>query len=94
MSEIELIEYGPGGFDPSKPDGNVAKRSKRKIPKREQNENQAVDRARKALEDNKTFLAIASPTAAQLSAQVKKLTRQTNALIRLLLADLDDVTDT
>ena len=43
-------------------------------------------RARQALADNAAFLAIASPTQAQTLAQVRKLTRQTNAAFRLLLA--------
>jgi Lon protease-like protein len=42
-----------------------------------------------ALVSNATFLAIASPTAAQVAAQVKALTRQTNGLIRLLRRKLD-----
>lgn len=42
-----------------------------------------------ALTTNKTFLAIASPTTAQTLAQVKALTRQNQALIRLALQLLD-----
>lgn len=45
--------------------------------------------AETALGANTTFLAIASPTAAQNAAQVKALTRQSNKLIRLLLDKLD-----
>lgn len=44
-------------------------------------------KVRAALVGNATFLAIASPTAAQIAAQVKALTRQNNALIRLLIGD-------
>jgi len=43
-------------------------------------------RARQALADNAAFLAIGSPSQAQTLAQVRRLTRQHNAIIRLLLA--------
>lgn len=47
--------------------------------------------AQTAMAGNKAFLAIASPTAAQVAAQVKALTRQNQALIRLALKMLDGV---
>lgn len=47
------------------------------------------DKASTALADNKAFLAVASPTNAQVVAQVKALTRQNNALIRLALNRFD-----
>lgn len=47
------------------------------------------DRAVAALADNRTFLAIASPTNAQVVAQVKALTRQNSAVIRLILNRLE-----
>lgn len=45
--------------------------------------------ATQALDTNRTFLALASPTNAQTLAQVKALTRQNQGLIRLLLNQLD-----
>ena len=42
-----------------------------------------------ALANNRTFQAVAAPTNAQIIAQTKALTRQNNALIRLLLGLLD-----
>jgi len=38
--------------------------------------------------DNRAFLAIDTPTANQTAAQVKRLTRQVNAMMRLLVRDL------
>lgn len=53
-------------------------------------------RAQAALAANATFLALATPTQAQTLAQVQRLTKETNAVIRLLLAGalLADVSDT
>lgn len=47
--------------------------------------------AAQALDTNRTFLALASPTNAQTLAQVKALTRQNVGIIRLVLNLLDDV---
>lgn len=53
-----------------------------------------LSKAHTALSANATFLAIASPTTAQAVTQVKALTRQINALIKLELNDLADVSGT
>jgi hypothetical protein len=55
---------------------------------------QIQDKAAQALVANKTFLALATPTAAQVTTQIQRLTRETNALIRLMLGLLDDASDT
>lgn len=44
--------------------------------------------AETALTNNKAFLALAAPTAAQAITQVQALTRQVDALIRLAVGDL------
>lgn len=53
-----------------------------------------LSRARTALEANTAFLAVTSPTTAQAVAQVRALTRQVNALIRITTRALDSTSDT
>lgn len=60
----------------------------------EANTTSLQQRAQTALTNNQTFLALPSPTNTQVLAQVRALTRQVNALIRLQLALLADISDT
>lgn len=60
----------------------------------ETNRRALVAKAQTALTGNVTYLALASPSAAQNTAQVKALTRQVNALIRLATKALDVTTGT
>lgn len=46
-----------------------------------------------ALTGNDTYIALASPSTVQNTAQIKALTRQVDALIRLALGQLDTITD-
>lgn len=53
------------------------------------------DKAVQALTTNATYLARSAPTVAQNTAQTQALTRQVNALIRLLVtADTSDISGT
>lgn len=47
------------------------------------------DRLTQALTVNTTWLAIPTPTAGQIAAQVTRLTKETSALIRVALGQLD-----
>lgn len=51
-------------------------------------------KAGQALTTNAAHLALASPSTAQNTAQVKALTRQVNALIRLQIDQTDDISGT
>lgn len=75
--------------------GKIVCISDEPIPtQREANEENIRTKAAQALAANATFLAIASPTNAQVLAQVQRLTRECNALIRLAIGALDDAADT
>lgn len=58
------------------------------------NQQALQSKAQAALTANANFLAIASPTQAQTLAQVQTLTKECNALVRLLLGLLDTTTGT
>ena len=49
--------------------------------------------AQKALDKNKTFLALDPPTNAQNGAQIEALTKQMNGLIRQVIGAWDDLDD-
>lgn len=51
-------------------------------------------KAQGAIDNNITYLGITSPTAAQVTAQVSALTRQMNAVIRVLINAIDTVSGT
>lgn len=85
------IETRPTG------DGKGEARIVTRVPKpgtRDANEETIRDRVAAALTPNAAYLALGNPTAAQTSAQVQRLTRQLNALARLVANNLDDATGT
>lgn len=53
------------------------------------NEETLRTQAHTALQANRDFIAIVTPTNAQVLAQVKALSKQSNGVIRMLLAQLD-----
>jgi hypothetical protein len=57
------------------------------------NRDQLTSRAQAALASNVVYLALGAPTAAQNTAQIKALTRQVDALIRLVIGQLDTTSD-
>lgn len=56
-------------------------------PGTEINRRTVIDQAAAALQANRTYVALASPTNAQNLAQIRALSRQMNGLIRHLLGD-------
>lgn len=63
-------------------------------PVEQSNREVLADRATAALTANAAFLALSAPTQAQTLAQVKTLTKECNALIRLALGLLDSTDGT
>lgn len=58
------------------------------------NRSTLTNAAANAIANNQTFLGLASPTAAQELSQLQALTRQVNALIRLVTNDLSSTAGT
>jgi hypothetical protein len=94
MATERVTTYGPGGYDPAKPAKNVVEERDVEIPPQDANRSTLRDRAGQALATNAAYLALTNPTAAQNTAHLRAVTRECNALIRLLLERLNDVSDT
>ena len=91
MAEENYTVYGPGGLDAG-PE-NVVESGIRQIPEYLANLRILKERAKQATTSNSTFLAIGAPTNAQTLAQVRALTRQVNALIRIEITDTLNIAD-
>lgn len=91
---LTVTEYGPGGYDPNLPNNNVVNTFTVQTSITADNAAALWSKAQAALTNNQTFLAITSPTNAQIATQVKALTRQVNALIRMRLEAFDSISDT
>lgn len=91
-------EYTAAGVEtldrPYTPEENADADARAKLATEATNEADLLAKARNAINGNKNFLAIASPTNAQTVTQVKALTRQMNALIRLEVRELLDTSGT
>lgn len=94
MALLRRTVYGPDGFDPAKPNSNVIDTADVPIPAEQENADTLRARATAALAANANYLAIATPSNLQVAGQVRTLTKECNALIRLLLGLLADVSDT
>jgi hypothetical protein len=60
----------------------------------EKNQRELITKASAAITVNNTYVARAAPTTAQNTAQIKALSRECTAIIKLLLKQLDDTTGT
>lgn len=89
-------DYGIDGLGLASPRETLAERAAREAAQQAAGANRRTveDRARAALTANATFRALQSPTNAQVLAQVRRLTAQSSALIRLMLNELDTIDDT
>ncbi len=61
---------------------------------RKANQVSLLAKAAQAVTVNNTFLALSTPTNAQIVAQVQRLTRENTALIKFLLSDFSDTSGT
>lgn len=75
------------------PETPARRKAPGQLPLTEQNRANLIDKLTKNMAQNKTYLDLASPTAAQQTNQLARLTRECNALIRLTLDLLEDASD-
>jgi hypothetical protein len=71
-------------------DGKLLSTQTVDVPPEQTNADTLRARASQAVAANAAYLALGTPTNAQVVAQVQRLTKECNALIRLVLGQLDD----
>lgn len=77
------------------PDGSTKMITEQiEVSQSELNRDDLTAKASQALTANATYLAIASPSVAQNTAQIQRLTREVNAILRLMLNQVDDTVGT
>lgn len=93
MPQLVLVDEDDSGtFYEMRDDDGVTVLHRQFQPKLGPEETIAVSlrsKAHAAIAANNTFLALAAPSLAQQGTQIKLLTRECNALIRLLINQLD-----
>jgi len=101
MANVTVLTYGPGGYDTSKPNNNVVDSAIVTLDPAGITLDSLQNKAQAALTNNIAALALPTPSfplsnAAQqaLVNQVTALTRQMDAIIRLLLNVLDSTDGT
>lgn len=88
LNGVEMVEYRTVGT------GVVTSRGLEPAAGTDQaNAVTLLTRARLAITQNATYLGLATPTAAQQTAQIDRLTRECSALLRVLLADTKSLAD-
>ena len=90
-----VVDGGTAPAPPTTPTASPSRSQTCRSNHRRRRTGSIEERLRQRLDANRDHLALASPTAAQQRAQVARLTRQTNALIRQVLGllDTDDTGD-
>lgn len=96
LGDAWCVEYGIDGLGIASPTETLAERAAREAAEQAAGANRRTveQRARDAIAANTTYLAIGSPTNAQVIAQVRRNTQSITALIKLALNDLDSTDGT
>jgi hypothetical protein len=90
---VEFRHYGPDLVMDEQRPGTAEETAAHESWEQSQNIEELRAQGEKALGKNATFLALDPPTNAQMAAQIEALTKQMNGLIRQLLQQWDDISD-